>query len=261
VLCCPVVAKFPRPHQVDHPRAAGSLGREVAALGGNLHPALPRLYEDGSSTALPYLEFEYVDGLALDEEIDQSGAFSAQEVALLGAQLLAGLRQVHARGLAHVDIKPENVVLREGRPVLLDFGSARRHGASQPSGKLIGSPGYAAPDLEAGAAISPAMDMYGLGAVLYEVHTGSPAFSPDVPAADRAVPEAVPDSALGDLIARLIAPDPAHRPDLNTAMRALGAIAAAAGQPAWPEWVTYPALPPRHPLRRGAAPEADAGAR
>jgi serine/threonine protein kinase len=199
---------------------------------------------------MPHLEFEYVDGLALDEEIEQSGAFSAQEVALLGAQLLAGLRQVHARGLAHVDIKPENVVLREGRPVLLDFGSARWHGAKQPPGKLIGSPGYAAPDLEAGAAISPAMDMYGLGAVLYEAHTGSPASSPDVPAADRAVPDALPDSALGDLIARLIAPDPADRPDLNTALRALGAIAAEAGHPAWPEWATGSALPLGHVVGR-----------
>jgi serine/threonine protein kinase len=235
-LWCPVVVKFPRPHQLGHPRAQRSLGREVAALDGNLHPALPRLYEDGTSGAVPYLVFEHVDGLALDDEIDEHGALQPDEVALLAAPLLAALRTVHARGLAHVDIKPENVVLRDGRPVLLDFGSARAIGATQPPGRLIGSPGYAAPDLEAGAPISAAMDMYGIGVTLYEALTGEAAFDAELAAGERPAPPPLGDSELAALVHQLLDPDPAARPDLDHALRTIGDIAAAAGQPTWPAW-------------------------
>jgi serine/threonine protein kinase len=228
--------KFPRPHQFEHPRARRSLGREVAALAGNQHPALAQLYEDGTRRSVPFLVFEYVDGVALDDEIDRCGIFEPHEIALLASQVLSALRTVHARGLAHVDIKPANIVLRNGHPVLLDFGSSRAIGARQPSGKPIGSSGYASPDLEAGQPISAAMDIFGLGVTLYETLSGSPAFDPDLPAADRSAPPDLPKSALADLVMRLVDPDPGARPDVGTALGALGEIAEAAGHPAWPSW-------------------------
>lgn len=233
---CPAVVKLPRPHQVGHPGARGSLRREVAALTGNLHPALPRLFEDGSDATLPYLVFEHVDGIALDVEIDERGALAESEVALLGTQLFAALHAVHARGLAHVDVKPENVVLRDGRPVLLDFGSARALGSPQPAGHLIGSPGYASPDLEAGEPISAAMDVYGLGVALYETLSGQMAFDPAEAAAERPAPPGLPHSPLGELVLSLVHPDPRCRPDVEYAWRTLAAISAAAGRPACPAW-------------------------
>ena len=235
-LWCPVVVKFPRPHQMTHPRARQSLGREVAALGGNLHPGLARLYEDGTQAPEPYVVVEFIDGIALDDEIDENGAFEPHEIALLATALLAALRTVHARGLAHVDIKPANIVLANGRPVLLDFGSSRAIGASQPPGKPVGSPGYAGPDLERCEPISAAMDLFGLGATLYETMTGLAAFDPDLAAADRPTLTALPGSALADLVMRLIDPDPGARPDLDSALRAFGDIAQETGEPAWPEW-------------------------
>jgi serine/threonine protein kinase len=234
---CPVVVKFPRPHQLGHPRARRSLGREVAALGGNLHPALPRLYADGTAESVPYVVFEHVDGLALDDEIDEHGRFEPYEVALLGASVLAGLRTVHARGLVHVDIKPENVMLRDGRPVLLDFGSARAIGAAQPPGRLIGSPGYAAPDLEAGEPLSPAMDLYGIGLTMYEALSGTAAFDPQLAAGERQAPAPLDGSELADLVLRLLDANPRLRPPLEETLRALGAITADLGEPAWPSWV------------------------
>jgi serine/threonine protein kinase len=235
-LWTPVVVKFPRPEQLGRPRARAALRREVAALAGNRHPALPELYDDGTDDALPYLVFEHVDGLALDEEIEEHGAFAALDAALLGIQVLAGLRRVHARRLAHVDIKPDNIVLRDGRPVLLDFGSARPIGAEQPEGSLIGSAGYAAPDLEAGAPISAAMDLYGLGATLYEALAGTAAFSPDLPAGDRQPPAALDRSPMADVVNALLDPDPAQRPGVDTTLRRLGDISADAGRSAWPPW-------------------------
>ncbi len=237
-LWCQVVVKFPRPHQVEHPRARGSLRREVAALGGLAHPALPRIYVDGTGEALPYLVFEQVDGLAIDVEVEERGAFSPVEVALLGTQTLAALRLVHARGIAHVDVKPDNIVVRAGRAVLLDFGSAREIGAPQPEGLLIGSPGYAAPDLEAGRPIATAMDVYGVGVTLHESLTGAMLFDPDLAAQDRPLPEPVDDSALAALLQRMLDPEPAARPGVDAALAELGAISAAAGAEAWPAWAT-----------------------
>lgn len=235
-LWCPVFVKFPRPHQMSHPRARQSLRREVAALGGNLHPGLARLYEDGTKASQPYVIFEYVDGVALDDEIDERGAFEPHEIALLATQLLSALRTVHARGLAHLDIKPANIMVDNGRPILLDFGSSRAIGAPQPPNNPIGSPGYSGPDLEGGEPISMAMDLYGVGVTLYETMTGVPAFDPDLAATDRPAPRALPSSKLGDLLMRLIDPDPAARPDLDTTLRAFGDIAEESGEPAWPDW-------------------------
>ncbi len=236
-LCAPVVVKFPRPDQVGEPRAARALAREVSALRDNLHPALPRLYRDGSDEAFAFLEVEYIDGTALDEDIEQHGRYAPVELALFVAQLLSGLRAIHAHGFVHVDVKPDNVMIREGRPVLVDFGSARPIGSLQPSGTLIGSPGYAAPDLEAGAPLSPAMDLYGVGTVLYEALSGAPAFEPELPAADRLTPEPLDKSATAELTLQLLDPDPSRRPDLDAAVRELSRICAEGGLAFRPDWV------------------------
>ena len=133
-LWSPVVVKLARPHQVDHPRAIQSLEREVAALDGLVHPNLPRLIGHDHHGPVPHVVLEYIDGLALDDELDDVGALDDDSVALLGAQLFAALVPIHRRGLAHLDIKPENIMIRDGRPVLADFGSARRIGTRQPAG-------------------------------------------------------------------------------------------------------------------------------
>jgi eukaryotic-like serine/threonine-protein kinase len=235
-LCAPVVVKFPRPHQVGTARARDALYREVRALHGTLHPGLPVLYRDGTNAGVPYVELEYLDGPCLDEEVADRGRLDPVETALLGVQLLAALRSVHARELLHVDIKPANVVLRAGCPVLLDFGSSRPIGAAQPAGALIGSPGYAAPELEDGAPLAAPMDLYGVGATLYEALAGCPAFEPELAAADR--PEAKPpdDTAVSELVIRLLAPDPAARPTLAQAVNELVRLCADAGVPPWPVW-------------------------
>ncbi len=93
------------------------------------HPVLPRLYADGTHADEPYVVVEYVDGPALGDAVADDGPLAPLDVAVLRWQLLAGLRTLHARGVAHLDLKPDNVVLRAGRPVLVDFGSARPLGA------------------------------------------------------------------------------------------------------------------------------------
>jgi serine/threonine protein kinase len=225
VLWSPAVLKLARPHQVRHPRALRTLRRETAALTGNLHPALPRLLADGTSAPVPHIVVEYLDGPALDEEIDENGALTSEEAAVLGAQLLPAVASLHHRGLAHLDLKPENVVLRDARPVLLDFGTARLIGSAQPAGHPVGTSGYAAPEQEACEPVSAAMDLYGLGMVLAEAVTG-------VPPAKGAE---IPPSPLAPVIRQLLAEQPGER---GTTADVLVALADAAGElRPWPEWL------------------------
>jgi serine/threonine protein kinase len=210
-LWCPAVLKLPRPHQIDHPLAACSLGREVTALRDQCHPALPRLYADGTTADIPYLAMEYIDGPALDEEL--RSFLSEPEVALLGAQLLTGLLALHRRGIALVDLNPRAVILRDQRPVIIDFGSARRIGSTLPG--ATATLGYAAPELPS-EPISAGMDLYSLGKILSRAHPGS-------------------RTPLADLITRLHHPDPAKRPYTHEALTTFAATLPPDLRP-WPPW-------------------------
>ena len=220
-LWAPVVVKLARPHQRDHPRAAAALGREVTGLTG--HPALPRIWRDARDDSLPHVVMEYVDGPTVADVVDETGAMAPGDVAQLGAQLLPAVMTLHERGLAHLDLKAENVILRDGRPVLIDLGSSRSLGSEQPAGRPVGTPGYAAPEMEACEPITAQMDLFGLGAVLAEALTGEPF-------PDRAP---LPRAPVSDLVRRLVADDPSQR---GTAAQALLDLAAACDQPPWPEW-------------------------
>ncbi|HEX5493306.1 MAG TPA: serine/threonine-protein kinase [Mycobacteriales bacterium] len=238
-LWYPAVLKLARPHQVTHPRAVRSLNREIAALTGNQHPCLPRLFTDGTTDPLPHIAVEYIDGPTLDEELDTNGPIGAAETASLAAQLLAGIIALHDRDLAHVDLKPENVVLRDGRPVLIDFGSVRRIGAPQPLGRPVGTAGYAAPELEACVPIAAGMDLYGLGTILFETLTGEPAFDAALPAACRPAPD-VPSTIaapMRTLVVGLLEPRPEDRPSAAETMRVLGTVASEPDARPWPDWV------------------------
>ena len=233
---CAVVVKVPRPHQVAHPRAVNSLAREASALIDNPHPVLPRLYGSDLEGPLPHVVIEYVDGPALDELIDEEGPLDRTSVALLGTQLLAALVPLHARGIAHLDMKPDNVVVRDGRPVLVDFGGARLLGSQQPPGRPVGTRGYAAPEMEACEPITAAMDVYGVGATLAEALTGC---QPTEGGDSLGQSWSSADPVAG-VVARLMSTDPAGRPDVA------GALELLAG-----------ALPPDHePWPRAARPAA-----
>src|SRR5215211_2407720 len=204
---------------------------------------------------LPQLVFEYVEGPTLDDALADDGPFHPIDVLLTGMQLAAALGHLHDRGLAHLDVKPGNVVLRDGRPVLIDLGLARPVGEAPAGGHRRGSPPWMAPEQVRSRPASPGMDLFALGAVLFELATGTQAFDPadtgpparrwpqlagPAPRARSRSPE-VP-AALDRAVAALLAPDPADRP--ATAAQALGLLAEA--MPAdvaeedrpWPTWAS-----------------------
>ncbi len=222
LLWAPVVVKLPRPHQVGHPRARASLAREVDALDGVLHPHLPRLYRSDLAAALPYVVEEHVDGPDLDDLLAHR-RIRPGAAALLGTQLLSALLPLHARGVAHLDVTPANVVVRDGRAVLIDLGSARRLDSRQPAGHPVGTLGYASPEMEACEPVSPAMDVYGVGAVLRD-------------ALDRRWP-GPGTRPLATAVDRLTEPDPARRPSVRAALELVGGCLPARRAP-WPGWTT-----------------------
>jgi eukaryotic-like serine/threonine-protein kinase len=173
---CPVAVKLPRPRQGA--RAVAGLAQEAAVAGATAHPGIRRLLEARLDAPVPRLVFEYVEGPTLDDALAGDGPFHPVDVLLTGMQLAAALGHLHGRGLAHLDVKPGNVVLRDGRPVLIDLGLARPVGEAPPGGHRRGSPPWMAPEQVRRRPASPGMDLFALGAVLYELATGTQAFEP-----------------------------------------------------------------------------------
>ena len=216
-LWSPAVLKLARPHQLS--QAVKSLRREATVLSGNLHPALPRLLADGTSAPVPHVLTEYIDGPSLADELDDNGALTPCETALLGAQVLAAVLSLHRRGLAHLDLKPDNLVLRDSRPILIDFGSTRSIGSLQPAGHPVGTVGYAPPEQESCQPVAATMDLYALGQTLRECLD-------DAPAGDSAVQEVLQQSTAANPEAR------------GAASEVLVSLAEAAGETRpWPGWL------------------------
>lgn len=199
------------------PAQAGEAGtrfiREAELAGRLNHPAIARQYRAGHDGVLDWLLMELLPGTDLRRYASPARLLPEPVVLDIAVRLASALAHAHGAGIVHRDLKPANVIVdwRSGRVTLTDFGLARAADAAQTrTGLVLGSPGYMAPELLAGAPPSPASDLYALGAMLYELLTGHRPFEAD---------------ALGELLRR-VASEPApdlrlRRPDLPGAWAAL----------------------------------------
>lgn len=149
--------------------------REAAALARVRHPNVVGVRDHGEAQGQLFLVMDLVEGEPLGGILSRQGPLTPRAAATLCLTLARALEQVHAAGLLHRDLKPDNVVVRgTGEPVLVDFGLARDalRGSLTQSGVLLGTPGFMSPEQAAGARADARADVYGLGATLYAALTG-----------------------------------------------------------------------------------------
>jgi WD40 repeat protein len=156
------------------------LHTEARAVAGLDHPHIVPVYDFGTCEGRPFFSMKLIEGGSLDRHLARFAA-DPRAAARLLATAARAVHHAHQRGLLHRDLKPANVLLdAEGQPLVTDFGLARRveggSGQTQ-AGAIIGTPAYMAPEQAAAAPVlTTAVDVYGLGAILYEMLTGRPPF-------------------------------------------------------------------------------------
>jgi eukaryotic-like serine/threonine-protein kinase len=153
---------------------------EAEAIARLQHPHIVQIYEVGQQRGLPYFSLEYCPSGSLEKKLNGT-PLPAREAAQLTERLARAMAAAHSKGVIHRDLKPANVLLTDdGTPKITDFGLAKRVGAEGVtlSGSILGTPSYMAPEQAGGRSkeVSPATDVYALGAILYEMLTGRPPF-------------------------------------------------------------------------------------
>jgi serine/threonine-protein kinase len=156
--------------------------REAEAAASLDHPSIVPIYEVGERDGSCYFSMKFVEGGQLDEVVKRA-PMSIRQAAELIAKVARTVHYAHEHGILHRDIKPGNILLdQKGEPHLTDFGLARlveTESTVTRTLEMLGTPSYMAPEQAAGknTQLTSATDVYGLGAVLYQLLTGQPPFA------------------------------------------------------------------------------------
>ncbi|MFB9524602.1 serine/threonine-protein kinase [Streptomyces cremeus] len=172
-----VALKVIRPDLAEDQEFRSRFAREVSAARRIRGGCTARLVAADLDADRPWFATQYVPGPSLHDRVAEEGSLVAAEVAAIGAALAEGLVAVHEAGVVHRDLKPSNILLSPKGPRIIDFGIAWATGASTLThvGTAVGSPGFLAPEQVRGAAVTPATDVFALGATLaYAATADSP---------------------------------------------------------------------------------------
>ena len=154
---------------------------EVRAVAALRHPNIVELYDySGEQATQMYFVMEYVPGPSLFELSRTYGVMPEVTALCIGHELALALDHAHGQQIVHRDLKPENILLHKGRLVLTDFGIVKAVGEANalgvrftsPRTRVLGTPGFMAPEQFAGQNIDHRTDLFALGAVLYNLTTG-----------------------------------------------------------------------------------------
>lgn len=252
VLKRKVVVKF---HEesfvgVNAQTAVARFMREARTLASVRHRNVTDLYEVGRTPrGEPYIILELLEGETLARRLAREQTLPVREAFYVAVEICRGLEAVHAAGVLHRDVKPENIFLHQSEdgevvPKLLDFGLARpidSSGRLTWSGSVVGTPGYMAPEQARGSGdLDPRADLFSLGVTLYEMLAGQLPFAGEttdelVAAAaagdSRPLVELRPDLAgpIAEVVSKAIAKEREHRfPDARSMRLAFAAAPARA---------------------------------
>ncbi|MBX3438072.1 MAG: protein kinase [Planctomycetaceae bacterium] len=214
------------PDDVKNPVVLARFERELEVLKNLNHPNIVRSFGGVCEDKHRFYAMELVEGGSLEDELQERGKLSWEEVVAYGQEMCSALSYLHQHGVVHRDVKPANFLITENKRLKLsDFGLASVMAARRitTAGKTAGTILYMAPEQIRGADITPQTDLYALGCVFYELLTGTPPFVGSTPAAtmnmhcNEPAPRATQLAldcpvALENLILRLMAKKPQDRP-------------------------------------------------
>jgi serine/threonine protein kinase len=171
----------------DDPSFRARFEREVRILSQIEHPHIVPIYDVGQANGLSYIVMRYLPGGNLGHLIEQYGLLLPEEIAPIIGQVAAALDYTHQRGVLHRNLKPHNILFDDERNAYItDFSLARLRELVSfiTNAGYIGNPGYLAPEIATSARVlTPAVDIYALGVILFEALTGQLPFQASSPAA------------------------------------------------------------------------------
>ncbi len=231
-----VAVKLIHTHLTNDPEFIRRFETEAAAVAKLRHPNIIQVFDFDRDNGTYYMVLELVSGESGDRRVRRLAAagerMPAPEVAAITATIAEAIEYAHQQGLIHRDIKPANIMLTEnGQAVLMDFGVAKILGGTQhtATGMVIGTAYYISPEMVRGRPPSAQSDVYALGATLFEMLAGQPAFTGDsaMSVMMKHVNEPVPDvrrfapetpAYLAAVVEKAMAKDPTKRFQTASAM-------------------------------------------
>src|SRR4051812_6411235 len=194
--------------------------REARAAARVTHPSAVTVFDVVEEDGLPWIVMELLPSRTLADVLAVDGSLPPSAVARIGLDLLDALTAAHEAGVVHRDVKPGNILLADGRAVLVDFGIAMVDGDASltSTGLLLGSPAFMAPERARGEKPTPASDLWSLGATLFTAVEGDAPSRRDgqLPTLAAVVTQDAPPAEHGGplrlLLAGLLARDAADRP-------------------------------------------------
>ena len=174
--------------KVLRPDVAGGVGptrflHEIQTAARLHHPHILPLYDSDQVDGLVYYVMPYIVGGSLHQRLARERRLPVQEALTIAADVAAALGYAHSRGVLHRDVKPENVLLQDGRAVVVDFGLARAIGEANyrkltQTGILVGTAFYLSPEqIREDRDLDARCDIYSLGCILYEMLAGEPPYA------------------------------------------------------------------------------------
>jgi serine/threonine-protein kinase len=171
------------------PEGAERFNREIRVAAGLVHPHILPLLDSGNVGGRLWYATPFVEGETLRAHLDREKQLPVEEAIRLSSEIAAGLGHAHARGIIHRDVKPENILLADGRALVADFGIARALENSTVegltgTGVTVGTPTYMSPEQAAGdQSLDARSDLYALACVLFEMLAGEAPFAGSTPQA------------------------------------------------------------------------------
>ncbi len=179
-----VALKLLKPEIASDPEVIERFRNEIKLARQVAHRHVCRMYDLGEEWLSIFISMEYVPGEDLKSFIRRSGHLTEAKAVGLAKQIAEGLAEAHRLGVVHRDLKPQNVMIdKDGNAKIMDFGIARSlhtRGATG-TGVIIGTPEYMAPEQAEGRDIDHRVDIYALGAILFEMVTGRVPFEGATP--------------------------------------------------------------------------------